>query len=182
MTTASDHESQLSATSVKNYAETAKILDKLARRWWHDFVDLFDQEGRETSKVIKSDIVHLRSDSGQFRAILNRIAEGDVKREHTEALAEKLRDTASDVYAALFRLTKEHREFLDDRFGVGFWNRFDTQVREMKMHIRERISKLGNKRGTREAKQKAASEILDDIELFNNNLAQICDVIVPPKR
>jgi hypothetical protein len=164
----------------KAYAETAKIIDELMRRWLSDLMNLFDKKGREEARVIQGELVGLEFVSDDdFRAALNKIASGKFQREELDKLATALENTATDVNATLLSLRTEHRDFLNNRYGLGFWGSVDTDVREMKRTIRENIMALALVEG--EQKQvAAANQVLVQITKFNSDLARICAVIHPP--
>jgi hypothetical protein len=71
---------------------------------------------------------------------------------------------------------------LERHFGANFWNRFEAKVMAMKVHIRHDLAELSETKNRRkqEIEQRTAC-VLQKIEEFNEALAPMCDIIVPPK-
>jgi hypothetical protein len=177
-----EDEPALSAKAVKSYAEAAKIIDELIRRWLLDLKDLFDREGKKTAETIRKELADLHFDSTEFRRILQQIASGNAQKEQVNEVASLLQNTAGSVSGVLFGMLDEHKTFIDERYGAGFWNKLETQVRGIKLHIREKLEELCNTKTSNTERQKLAKQLLVEIEQFNENLALFRDAIVPPAR
>jgi hypothetical protein len=165
----------------KIYAETAKIIDELLRRWVADIRNLLDRKSAGTAGEAKDNLAELRFGQSGFRNPISKIASGKYTRAEMEELGRLLQNTAGEVGTILSRLEEEHRGFLDKRYGSGFWNRLDKDVAEVKLNIRHKIERLAQSKSAKDVKVGLADEIKRDIEKFNEDLSLFCDIISPPK-
>jgi hypothetical protein len=173
-----DERSVTAAT--KAIAETIQILDGLARQWVEDVRIWLDRHGREKAAQIQVELGELRFVSTGFREILELIANGKFSAEELRDLQHYFSRGGGRIWELLQNLNT-HRKFIDDRLGPEFYERLDTDISVVKNRIREKILELSLSKKTKTEKSAIAKEILEGIERFNADLAELRTILSPPK-